>query len=1297
MKAFSKQIISLLLVLALIVGAAPITSLAEESNDSLAGKKISILGDSISTYEGVSNNEKSNSTLVGGAIYYTPGRLGVYQKDTWWQQTADVLGLEILVNNSWSGSSVLHTRRGTEGAYVDRCVQLHNDHTGAEPDIIVVYMGGNDFNYYQDTLGNADIDYDSLIMEKEDGTFVYAEPATTCEAYAIMLHKMKMRYPKAEIYCMTSTPRRSPDKVDDYPDVGQPTFFNEERKKIVTHLGCTIVDIENCGISKEAEEFDKYIGDGRSHPNAEGMDLISQALCSAILEEKTTLYDVNGEYNAVETDNDVTAAIAGDSYTANLTLQSGYTGMCVSVIMAGQDITEAAYANGKIYIENVTGDIEIKAMAERNPLRFAWKIIDNELVSTGKTENSLTKLEGTVTDGIINDARYQLEKSVILKHDCSWVLEWKCAEDWRGVILSSNPPQLTQGRTYITRTKGGQLCFGSWDGNQYNNYGVDLSDLDSQVHTYRLENRIANDENNMVWLYVDGTEIGPMNNYYVGSKSQKITSDWINGKDFEFSFIGSNTTLLDNCAMEYLEVIECDHIYINGKCICCGEEHPNLANFEGKVISILGDSISTFAGYIPTADGFNLEHLARYPQDNLVTDVNETWWMQIINELDAKLGINDSWRGSTVSGNASVTSGVSGADASMANLTRIQNLGSNGTPDVILFYGGTNDLAHVSKVGTFDSETAPSEVDLTTKSWDNLADGYVNTLLRLQYYYPEAEIVAMLPTYTATYYSDTKLAQANEILANICEYYDVKYVDLRDSGVTAEYLPDGIHPGAEGMDLITASVIELLVEACDIETGENVVHSVKHNLTNVKATHSYIKGISSGNAFNETLTADEEIEVSVKMDGVDITDQCYSEGKITIASVTGELEITAKAVFSLGERLQQLPEEYYGINLWSILRHDDDYYSADGWKVHSSGTVKSVTIPVVSGERIYATSFGAAGTNGSSTSGIRVTFFDKDGVLISMTAGAVYSEFSENGFITVPANAVAVSVPMWIESEYNELYICCGDYVGPVITKQPSDVVVDLGERFSVTVNAEGKGLTYQWYYKNNGGTVFAESSFRSKSYAMKMADYCHNRQIYCVITDENGNSVQTETVTIKAPVTITKQPASVQTEIGNKFSISVKALGDGLTYQWYYKNAGGKNFAESSFKGKSYAMKMADYCHNRQVYCVITDQYGNSVTTETVTITRPPVELKVLNQPTDVYAVKGETFSIGVKAQGEGVIYQWYYKDSYMKDFKISSNKSSSYSYTMQNYHNNRQVYCVITDQYGNQISTNVAAIHLY
>ena len=451
-------------------------------------------------------------------------------------------------------------------------------------------------------------------------------------------------------------------------------------------------------------------------------------------------------------------------------------------------------------------------------------------------------------------------------------------------------------------------------------------------------------------------------------------------------------------------------------------EEPDLSAYQGKVISILGDSISTFAGYIPKADGFNLEHLARYPQDNLLTDVNETWWMQVIQELDAKLGVNDSWRGSTVSGYPAVTTGVAGYLAAMSNPTQIQNLGSNGTPDVILFYGGTNDLAHTPKLGSFDPASAPSQVDLTTQKWDNMADGYVNTILRLQHFYPDAVIVALLPTYTASYYSNDKLAQGNAILTAICQHYGVACVDLRECGISVSDLPDGIHPDAKGMDDITNAVLDVL-SGCEMAAGENVVYSVTHSMINAKASCGYYKGISAGKPFIETLSGD-NLSVTVTMGGKDISADCYANGSISIEKVTGNLVITAKAGFSLGAHLRQLPEKICaGTNLWAILEHDPQYYYVDKWDTHSSGKVYSVTIPVTGGDRIYATSIGASGSNGGSMDGIRVTFFDENGVLKAMLPAETYGAFSADGCLTAPEGATAVNIPMWNNSPDNELYI----------------------------------------------------------------------------------------------------------------------------------------------------------------------------------------------------------------------------------------------------------------------------------
>ena len=468
---------------------------------------------------------------------------------------------------------------------------------------------------------------------------------------------------------------------------------------------------------------------------------------------------------------------------------------------------------------------------------------------------------------------------------------------------------------------------------------------------------------------------------------------------------------------------ECRHSYKNGTCTICGSEHPNLINYKGKVISILSASTSTFAGYIPIDDGFNLEHRTRYPQDNLLTDVNETWWMQVINELGAKLGINESWAGSQVLNTQDNNSGDLGPDAAMASVTRIKNVGANGTPDVIFFFGAGNDMGRGVAPGSFDPATAPTEVDLVTKKWDNLADAYVAAIMRLQYFYPDAEIVVMTTYAMPSYVTEAKLNKYAPVLNAICDHYGVKYVDLRNSGVTFDMLPDNIHPNAEGMDHITEAVLDFVLNEYEAEPGENVVYSVTHELTGAKAEKHYYKGVSAGRAFEEAISG-ENLSVKVTMGGKDITAETYKDGKISISSVSGDIVITATGKYNCDGHLQELPEELCaGTNLWTALEPENIYYTASGWGNLAGGTSWSITFPVNEGERIFATSFGAYPGNGSTANGTRITWFSETGVLESVARDVVYKEFAANGYITVPKGAVAVNIPHSSNNSEFEVYL----------------------------------------------------------------------------------------------------------------------------------------------------------------------------------------------------------------------------------------------------------------------------------
>ncbi len=243
-----------------------------------------------------------------------------------------------------------------------------------------------------------------------------------------------------------------------------------------------------------------------------------------------------------------------------------------------------------------------------------------------------------------------------------------------------------------------------------------------------------------------------------------------------------------------------------------------IGKYKNKRISILGDSISTFGtpsatnengtycySYYPTAT-------CRYSEDGIDSiefDVQDTWWLRLITRFGAVLGINESWRGTKVAGTGT---------SAFNNQTRINHLGENGTPDLILVYGGTNDAGGGVTIGTFiggdysDYDTAEEIAALPVSTF---ADAYKAMLIRLMFTYPSAEIVCILPTFTTSYYTIQNLDNYVEVIKEACDFFGIKWIDTRVSGITifnkSSYLVDGIHPNANGMKLLSDKIYKHLI------------------------------------------------------------------------------------------------------------------------------------------------------------------------------------------------------------------------------------------------------------------------------------------------------------------------------------------------------------------------------------------------------------------------------------------------------------------------------------------------------
>ena len=237
-------------------------------------------------------------------------------------------------------------------------------------------------------------------------------------------------------------------------------------------------------------------------------------------------------------------------------------------------------------------------------------------------------------------------------------------------------------------------------------------------------------------------------------------------------------------------------------------------SLEGVTVSIYGDSISTFEGWIPY--GYN----NFYPGSGDVEDINDTWWIRVFDETGMKLCANASSAGCTCAGDST--------DAEKPQVGcsdfRITDLSDkNGAyPDIIVVFMGTNDLLTDIPLGENDGTAVVEEGII-----DNFADAYSLMLDKLETYYPCSEIYCCTLLQVGDYGTETPYVAFTNGQGLTAEDYSAQIrliaenkgypvIDLYHCGIEIGNLQnmtsDGVHPNAEGMKYIAEAVTSTITD-----------------------------------------------------------------------------------------------------------------------------------------------------------------------------------------------------------------------------------------------------------------------------------------------------------------------------------------------------------------------------------------------------------------------------------------------------------------------------------------------------
>lgn len=287
-------------------------ALAEEAGSKpLEGKYMSVLGDSISTYTGWSDVypiADESCTYRYGEAYYGPAggdfhNTDLLVTDTWWHQAATELGAQILMSNASNSTGLLFPRTANGEVWAQWTTELlawksrpyYLGRNGIAPDVIALYIGSNEISFTKrvSEYGTLEaVDFDALIQPDGNGGYTYATPVTVAEAYCILLHKISVTYPDAEVYCFACVPNSSAGKVAKLnsllPAANQ---FNAMMRDVAAHYGAIVVDLMDAfqldpdgdGVAtEEAVAAFAACYNGDPHPNAAGFDVITDCFVKAV-------------------------------------------------------------------------------------------------------------------------------------------------------------------------------------------------------------------------------------------------------------------------------------------------------------------------------------------------------------------------------------------------------------------------------------------------------------------------------------------------------------------------------------------------------------------------------------------------------------------------------------------------------------------------------------------------------------------------------------------------------------------------------------------------------------------------------------------------------------------------------------------------------------------------------------------------------------------------------------------------------------------------------------------------------
>ena len=217
-----------------------------------------------------------------------------------------------------------------------------------------------------------------------------------------------------------------------------------------------------------------------------------------------------------------------------------------------------------------------------------------------------------------------------------------------------------------------------------------------------------------------------------------------------------------------------------------------------------------------------------------------------------------------------------------------------------------------------------------------------------------------------------------------------------------------------------------------------------------------------------------------------------------------------------------------------------------------------------------------------------------------------------------------------------------------VITSQPTDVSACEGTNATLSANASGSGLSYQWQVSTDGGATFTNINGQTNNtITISNINPSLNGYQYHVIVNNTCSAIgavsTAATLLVLNATSISNQPSDVSTCNNTAASFSTNANGTNISYQWQMSTDGGITFTDIAGETSS-SLSLATVTssmNNNKYRVVITSASCNTITSNVATLSvSTPASFGT--QPNNVDVCENSSTTLTASVQGSSVVYQW-------------------------------------------------------